>query len=212
MTHVGNDIVDLTDHYARGKSQDTRFLNRVLTQNELGCLMDTDDPDRLLWAFWSAKETAYKAISKAYPDVSSSPKRYDVTFDNNTITVTSGNVQTPHGTVQVLAISGEDHVHCVGMSKNVDMSTNIKHGMYYIGDDLGSSLPELAKTESRMAREAATISIASHFMLDPMAINIMRPETSQRNTPPDVYINGEKTDIDISLSHDGRFVAYAFSV
>ena len=25
-----------------------------------------------------------------------------------------------------------------------------------------------------------------------------------------VYVNGRKTDIDISLSHDGRFVAFSF--
>lgn len=212
MTHVGNDIVDLTDHYAREKSKDTRFLKRVLTENEQNRLLDSDDPDRMLWAFWSAKEAAYKVVSKSHPDVSSSPRRYDVTFDDDTIMATPGRVETPQGVVHVLVTSGKSHVHCIGISENIDISTKIKHGMHYIGDNLDVRLPDVAKIESKMAREAAKKSIASHLMLNPMDVNILRPETSRRNTPPNVYINGEKTDIDISLSHDGRFVGYAFAV
>jgi len=212
LTHVGNDIVDLTDQYAREKADDPRFVNRVLTPDEQECLASSDTPNHLLWAFWSAKETAYKIISKSHPDVSSAPRRFDVTLEDTHNRITSGKVKTPYGVVHILVIFDNDYIHCVGVEDQHVTSKRIKHGMYFIGDKNCHNIKEQAKTESMMAREAAKNGIASYLMLSPEDIDIIRPKTSQRNTPPYVSINGKKIDIDISLSHDGKYVAYAFSV
>ncbi len=210
MKHVGNDIVDLKDFHARGKAGDFRFVERVLTLDEQMQLINSDNPNSLIWAFWSAKETAFKAISKSYPDVSSAPRRYAVSFDSAKNNLTSGSVATPHGIVNVTITFNNDYVHCFGVGDNCEISNKIEFGICDIGDDLRKNPLEHAKTESRMVREFTKNRIASCLMISPLEIDIIRPETPNGKAPPEVYINRKKTHIDISLSHDGRFVAYAF--
>jgi hypothetical protein len=53
--------------------------------------------------------------------------------------------------------------------------------------------------------------LAKHFSLNFHHIKIKRTKENGELQPPRVYVGGKKTDIDISLSHDGRFIAYAFN-
>ena len=52
--------------------------------------------------------------------------------------------------------------------------------------------------------------IASHFQYNENKIDIIRSDTKSGNEPPIVYYDNKVTSIDLSLSHDGRYVAYAF--
>jgi hypothetical protein len=63
--HMGNDIVDLADPRARGKSGDERFLRRVFSQEERDTILASGHPDLALWVRWAAKEAAFKTVSKA---------------------------------------------------------------------------------------------------------------------------------------------------
>ena len=64
MLIVGNDVVDLDDPRVQGKASDTRFLERIFTEEERAAIVAASDPDLELWQRWAAKETAYKAVSK----------------------------------------------------------------------------------------------------------------------------------------------------
>ena len=81
MPPVGNDIVDLKDPDNCGKSGDDRFLGRVFTPDERERIGRAVNPDKLLWAFWAAKEASYKAVSRDDPSIRSTPRRYRVTLD-----------------------------------------------------------------------------------------------------------------------------------
>ncbi|HMA66939.1 MAG TPA: 4'-phosphopantetheinyl transferase superfamily protein, partial [Desulfosalsimonadaceae bacterium] len=70
MLCAGNDIVDCSSPAAQGKARSARFVRKVLTGDEQARLAAAQDPDRLLWAFWAAKEAAYKAASKMVPAIS----------------------------------------------------------------------------------------------------------------------------------------------
>ena len=61
---VGVDVVDLRDRRCVGKERDARFLSRVLNDVERRALASTPDPDAALWRLWSAKEAAFKVVSK----------------------------------------------------------------------------------------------------------------------------------------------------
>ena len=61
---VGNDIVDLTNPRTRGRSNDDRFVARVLAAAERRTVAAAADPDLELWCHWAAKEAGFKAISK----------------------------------------------------------------------------------------------------------------------------------------------------
>jgi len=203
---------------ARGKANDTRFMRKVLATDEQQAVLNSDHPDGFLWAFWAAKETAYKAISKSHPDVTSAPRRYPVILDSKKKTnPLTGEVITPHGIVPIKIIFHEDYVHCIGMAgrfqdlKNRDLD-DIVFGLVETnpGEEAGSD--SLSERESFMVRTVAKERIASRLGLNSDEIHIIRNKNFEKHGPPIVYFKGQKNNIDISLSHDGRFVAYAFLV
>ena len=65
--------------------------------------------------------------------------------------------------------------------------------------------------QSRVVRSAAIMKIAKYLKCSPEALEIVRPLTDSGGPgPPVLLLNGARAGIDISLSHDGLFVAYAF--
>lgn len=210
MKHVGNDVVDLKAAAAIGRSRDTRFLQRVLGAAEIESVLAADRPDSLLWAFWAAKETAYKVISKSHPGVTSAPRRYPVTVcPERTEGGARGVVNTPCGAIPVKWAFTEDYVHCVGGDAGGHMQEarldKIKCGLNRIDTcgKPGSRVPH--REESVQVRRHAAAHIASLLSLNPGGIHISRAEG-----PPVVCIEDGPEDIDVSLSHDGRFLAHAF--
>ncbi len=212
---AGNDIVDLKSPEARGKSLDIRFMERTLTVREREATGRSAHPDRLLWAFWAAKETAYKTISKIHPDISSSPRRYGVLLADEAesdalIHAASGVVNTPEGPVPVYVMFHADYVHCIGgycLSGSLD-SMNWGVGIIDEIPESGEnkSVPE---RESYSARFLAASKIADIFRCHPRDVFISRQNHRLKTGPPKVYVRGKPADLDISLSHDGRFVAFA---
>lgn len=61
---VGVDVVDVTAPRARDRAADTRFLDRVFTEEERERIRASDLRDRTLWTLWAAKEAAFKVVSK----------------------------------------------------------------------------------------------------------------------------------------------------
>jgi hypothetical protein len=112
--HVGNDVVDLTDPETSVGATHPRFAQRVLTPVEIATLADATDPNRRLWAYWAAKESAFKAFRKASPWLPFVPRRLRVTLP----LLSKGSVA--HATVRAgrLAAAVEiettpDHIHAV---------------------------------------------------------------------------------------------------
>ena len=212
MHCVGNDIVDLTTSYAREKISDTRFIERVLTATERRCLdCHSETAVLLLWSFWAAKETAYKVIRKQYSDVSSAPRRYDVRLDHIPDITASGTpgvggvVETPHTPVFIRMTARHNFIHCIGVSEEPAFLDSIVAGTGTVTDTVSPH------GDSRTARELVRHRLSSVLNQDLSVIDIIRTKDIQGLTPPAVFIGGERSPIDLSLSHDGYFVAYAFS-
>ncbi len=64
---IGNDVVDLSDPETRQQGLHPRFDERVFDPRERALLGDSDSPHVLRWAFWAAKESAYKALKRLDP-------------------------------------------------------------------------------------------------------------------------------------------------
>ena len=207
---AGNDIVDLDTPEARGKSGDARFMERVLTTRERQAIERSTCPDRLLWAFWAARETAYKAVNKRYPSVSSAPGRYEVQLEDDAesdsgVHPLRGIVHTPKGPVPVRVMFHPDYVHCIGgypWSGNLD---SMEWGVGAI-DETSESVSE---RESRSSRQLAASRIADILHCDPQDIVISKQNHHSKTGPPKIYVKGKPAYMDISLSHDGRFAAFA---
>lgn len=202
MPHVGNDIVDLNRPGTTGRARDSRFVDRVLTPGEKERLYGHKDPDRLLWAFWAAKESAYKAVSKTNREISSAPRRYPVTlFPGISKSLIPGNVLTPAGPVAVRIFIGEGHVHCIGTTGGLPDLDRSFHAIKKVCPAPGN--------ESIRVRELAKERIAQHLDMAPHDIRIQRPLENGRPGPPVIRIRNRKPPMDISLSHHGRYLAFA---
>jgi phosphopantetheinyl transferase (holo-ACP synthase) len=208
--------VDLKESRNLGKSGDTRFLNRVFNDSER-CLIGTATrPDAILWALWAAKEAAFKAVSKVHPAVSFQPRRYEVRMDDETTwgrvgdpgretLELTGRVETPAGTIPIRVTLRDDYVLCIA-GRNGPAS-EADHCQVETMDPLTAASPD---GPSRYVRTSARQAIAACLGIIPEEISIHRFPAPGGLGPPVVFIQGRPAGIDISLSHDGRFAAWAF--
>jgi phosphopantetheinyl transferase (holo-ACP synthase) len=209
--------VDLKDPHNMGKSRNLRFVNRVFTQSEQDLIFSSTKPDTMVWALWAGKETAYKIISKCYPPASSVPRSYTVNlarkdkksssvdFPNAGSTV-SGSVDTPYGTVHIKIFITSDYVHCIGTTSSLEEIESLVWHVDRISPD-SELLPDY---ESAFVRKALKRHLLVYCNGDAKNIDIRREKGPHGLGAPFVCINGKPTEIDISLSHDGVFTAYAF--
>ncbi len=209
MIHVGNDIVDFRSKGTRGRSGDKRFLDRVLTHDEKQELKHHDNPETLLWIFWAAKETAFKAMSKSSPRISSAPRRYRVNLTPDpSRSVYEGIVKTPLKPVAVKTFVEKDHVHCIGVTGSCRALVKIVHCRERIESRPG--VMPTPEQESDLVRKLARDRMAVSLNINAEDIQIKRDRQDNHLGPPRVCIKGKNPGPDISLSHHGRYAACAF--
>ena len=171
----------------------------------------------VLWALWAGKETAYKIAKKFDSAASGIPRFYEATITiEGTLDAEEtapdgaaifGRVDTPCGQVLCRYSITRDYVHCIG-SANVAW---ILDSVIWQVDRIGPASGDAPDFESVAVRKALKKHLSAYGNRSPEDIEIRREKGPQGLGPPLVYINGRQADIDISLSHDGRFAAYAFA-
>ncbi len=206
MPYVGNDIVDLREPANVGKSRDLRFLKKILTDAEIEFVQNAENPDKALWSLWACKETAYKIIKKSRAHAAFLPSQWEVIFNKSKSTYVDGEIAVPSvPTFYFRLFSHTGYVHSVGTDCKDALEKMICNVV---------PLPQQANgvkpDASPFLRECLTQNLARYFHLKSNDIKINRIKEKNELRPPHVYIGGKKSDIDISLSHDGRFIAYAF--
>jgi phosphopantetheinyl transferase (holo-ACP synthase) len=212
---VGNDVVDLKESDNRGKSGNNRFLGRVFTAEERELIARAAAPDTLLWSLWAAKEAAYKAVSGGDPggdrSVCSIPRRYSVHLDRKTAAGTggtaaeagslfTGRVITPRGEMALRITVTDDYVHALAAGSDADVAGIIQRVDRM--DCGGNPGDPSAFVRGRLLREI------SRRLKCPLEDLVVRREASGPGAPR-VFIRGRPLAADISLSHDGRFAAFA---
>ena len=209
MPPIGNDIIDLNAPENRGKSGDLRFLNRIFTLEEQEAIGRADRPDAMLWALWAGKEGAYKILCKLDPLVVSIPKRYQVRYLTQIETTDtgprwSGIADTPGGTAVLEVVLAPDYVHCLAVAGEYTMVDGAINGVTLQVLDVGD-----AANASIILRRAVAGHIADRMKLSTSEIEIRRVRRDMGLGPPYVFAGGRPTEMDISLSHDGRYGAFA---
>jgi phosphopantetheinyl transferase (holo-ACP synthase) len=203
---IGNDVVDLRHPANAKKSRDFRYLKKILTDVEIELVGDAENPDKALWSLWACKETAFKVISKSYTGLSFLPRHWSVQLNQCDGMFKEGEVTIPGvGAVFVQLRSPDDYVHCIGANNLPDLN-NIIWGI--------ESLPKSATAEevepSLFVRDCLSRRLADVYQLNFREMEVRRAKKGSELQPPYLYYENKKTSFDISLSHDGQFVAYAF--
>ena len=205
MPPVGNDVVDLAAPGNLGKSGDCRFLGRVFTAEERALIAGAARPDTLLWAFWTAKEAAYKAISRGDPTVCSIPRQYRVVLETGNAAGTAvrlaGKVITPRGELVLRVALEADWVHALAagseaaldrICRRVERLKGTRGNVNPSAFVRGELLREIAR---RLCCPAGDLSVVK----DPDGPGV-----------PRVLFREDLLAAEVSLSHDGRFAAFAF--
>jgi len=184
---VGNDVVDLSDQDVRCAPH-PRFDARVFAAGERAALDASGARTRLRWMLWAAKEAAYKLVRKRDPRVSFSPRRFVVRLDARL----EGEVEHAGRVYAVRLGNAGDALHAVARDGS---PARIVSGVAATQD---------LRHASRAARELASLAVAEHLGVPLDAILLGR-----RGRIPTLQVRGLATPLDLSLSHHGRFVAFA---
>jgi phosphopantetheine--protein transferase-like protein len=218
LTSIGNDIVDLTSPDSVGKSLDRRFIARVFTPEEQERIDRSLSPDATLWMLWAAKEAAFKAVSKFKPGLSFAHRAYAhrdepgkaahivlKQTNGNAVSIQEcGVVMTPAGPVDTFFTLSTHRVHCVAAVRNGNGGAPAANPVHVLEERRDGPFDP-----SAAVRRAAIHHLASVTKASPYYIDIRRDETPHGYGAPRVFIEGNRTDIDISLSHDGKYIAFA---
>ena len=192
---LGNDVVDLEDPEARLEGLHARFVERVFTPAERAALHGSLERLALHWALWTAKESAYKALARVEPDTVFAPRLFEVDLPRPPRDGEPAAGRVRHGGRSfALEVSRRgDALHAVAW----DDAGNAPFG--------GAVLREVATAEGepgaagrRLAARAIGLVLASGD--EPVRI-VGRPPVAVGATGP--------LDLVVSLSHHGRFVAFA---
>jgi phosphopantetheinyl transferase (holo-ACP synthase) len=216
LPHVGNDIVDLAAPGNLGKSGDGRFCGRVFTAEERALIAGAVRPDALLWALWAAKEAAYKAVSRGDPAVCSIPRQYCVVLETgNTINrdsapiyhreigalslfILAGKVITPRGELALRVALTADWVHALAAESAaaIERLCRCVKGLCGAGDP------------SAFVRRGLLREIARFLGCAAGDLSVVKDPGGPG--APGVLFHGRPLAAEVSLSHDGRFAAFAF--
>ncbi|MBE9546331.1 MAG: hypothetical protein IMF10_02390 [Proteobacteria bacterium] len=110
-------------------------------------------------------------------------------------------METPHGPISVRVFRTCDSLHCIGTTGSPEAVDSVIWGVQRIGSGL---------VESVVVREAARRHLSLFLDRNPDEIEIRRLKGPSGLKPPIVYVEDRRVGVDISLSHDGAFAAYAF--
>lgn len=199
---VGNDLVDLSDPFARRNGLCRRYACRVLASRELEWWEKSGDPALLLWTLWSVKEAAFKAFGKIAGPIPFLPKMIAVVENpGEGSPEVLGTADTPWGQAVFRSLRREDCIHtlCAPASEDVLDETRWHVAETAPGGD-----------GSREVRRAAGRTLARHLGVNEKDVRILRDRGAGTSPVPRVFLGERELPADLSLSHDGRYVACAF--
>jgi phosphopantetheine--protein transferase-like protein len=185
---VGNDVVDLQ----RSAVHSERFVERVFSERERALIAAADDSTATLWSLFAAKEAGYKAISKIRPGIAFAHRRFEVGQGLNALTYDDI-------TLNLWIDRTTDRVHVVACT----------HGGVHVA--VASTLPRGADP-GVAARDLLKTAMAARIGCSVSDLKIVRDKVDASWDgfgPPRVLHHGRPVEADVSLSHDGAFVAFA---
>ncbi|MBP7569904.1 MAG: 4'-phosphopantetheinyl transferase superfamily protein [Acidobacteria bacterium] len=222
---IGNDVVDLAEPGAAGKERDRRFMDRVFTPSERAHILDSAAPTIALWKTWAAKEAAYKIAAKLREGVVFAHRAFEVEPDR--WPSRRARVRFEHLDIRVRWVVARDYVHCIGhlASERAACAAcppkagggaaewwRLSAGILREGQLVDGQLTtaEQASVHSTPSERARLLARRLVERWDVHGAEIVRLWRSWGWSPPVVARDGAPlTAFDVSLSHDGRFVAAA---
>jgi phosphopantetheinyl transferase (holo-ACP synthase) len=183
---IGNDVIDLLDPETAPGSAHPRFDRRVFAPKERLLLAASTDSRRLRWILWAAKEAAYKVARKLDRRAVFSPPRFVVDLD-----------------------ACEVHWEGRRLSLDVDSDDDRVHAVASIGETASGPIRVAAELVGDAAPGAAVRSLACRTLAPFLGLAENALDVDRVDRIPRLTAEGRPLPVDLSLSHHGRFVAFA---
>jgi len=193
---IGNDLVDLGDAEAQPGATHARFDARVFAREERDTLCASESPNRLRWIFWASKEAAYKVARKLDSGLVFSPGRMLVRLGSNL----SGEVLVAERHLFLRVDEDHRRIHALVRTRPFADEGFRSHV---------ATLPE-GRVEGeyadprRAVRAFLSAGVSEALGAAPEDLSV-----ESEGRVPVLYHKGERVPLDLSLSHHGRFVAWA---
>jgi len=187
---IGNDLVDLCDAETRESVLHPRFDARIFNATELAELSRAADRHRLRWTFWAAKEAAFKWLRRHDARAIFAPRSFLVVLDS----IERGSVQAASFRLPFRAQQATEFVHVVVKDPNCP-AERIASQVEPVGH---------AVSPSAFVRQLARTFVAQRLGLEASKLDFLRAS----KIPRLVHASGP-VEVDLSLSHHGRFAAFA---
>ncbi len=201
MISTGNDIVTL-QKIDKERTAQYRFYSKILGPAE----HDLFDHAPLLisfehyvWMLWSVKESAFKYFKRLNNELLFSPLKFvvsEINFqkekEDSTNTIFTGRVNFDNHTLYFLSDYNEARIHTIVYDEN--NFDNIRSGIAEIQR-------EKYADQSAAAKKFLKKDLEKYFTGEIMI------EKSEAGFP-DVFCDGKKMDVAVSLSHDGLWVGW----
>ena len=185
MRWVGNDIVDLEDPAIAQTHLRERFVARVCCESERALMASAAAPKLLMWSLFAAKEAAFKAISKSRALVFAH-RKFAVSADLRSVTYEK----------QALWLRVEVTGACIHAIAWTDDEMPI-----FGADQLSAGVDPSAAARALLLTRLGVPGLSVERAPTPGSWNGFGP--------PRLVRDGVEVNLDISLSHDGRFVGFA---
>jgi len=198
---IGNDIVDLFDSDSLGVLQNTRFIERVFTPQEIHFIQTNSFKEKTAWAIWAAKEATFKALTRFNPGIRFSPVKFEVFPQQEMVTYEEKSypVQSIHTSEYVASISLNAGKHPTYEYWISDFETIQKMDQISIYLKKVNSYSE----ESQLCHSYALWLLENKTGLSD--VTIKKASASPRFAPVIHCANRPLESLTLSLSHHGRF-------
>jgi len=189
---IGNDVVDLGDADSRVAGHHPRFDDRVFTSTERDLIAANAAGERVRWLLWAAKESAYKAVRREDVRAVFSPSHFVVRMTPGS----PATVEAEGRTFDVEFSGDEEHVHAIAYGHGD--ADAVVYGA------VARLVPGAASTPSEVVRRI-TLTTLSRLL----GVAVADLAIDRDGRVPTLRLRGRPCAAEISLSHHGRFVAFA---
>ena len=196
---IGNDIVDIVEAARKSDWRRKGFLKKVFTAKEQLRISNSDNPDLIVWLLWSMKESAYKIYLRLQRKYFVSPLKLESELIADLNECYKGKVFIENFTYLTNSKVTKEFVSTTALAEN-----KLRKGKIF-QKDLKFSNEDFDKH-----REEIYSSISETFS---EKINKPSEKISIKKDNfgiPYIFDGQRQLDTSVSISHHGRYGAYAF--
>jgi len=184
---IGNDIVDLKQAAKDSNWERPRFLDKVFTLEEQSVIFSSENKDQTVWLLWSMKEAAYKAYVREFEHRFFNLKQIECQLDQNNEGVVIINDEIYY----LRTVITSEYIHSVASNNSTFPKTDV------------FKLLEVNQSEELRIRLINQISNKKGVDLN--SIQIRKTALGV----PNLFLNDEQIFNALSLSHHGKYGAFA---